>query len=156
MFWLEREHPELVEPYRKLYGSKTYAPPGYRKWLSARIRPLIAAHGLQRGVEDPATGGVLSSATPDAAAVGASHGVRSFAELDAVAYPHGQQGNAQQASAQQRMPEPDEFVHPAASNVRFVDAGDGRPGRRPGPRHGPGSGQGSGQGPDSDSQPTLY
>jgi hypothetical protein len=112
MFWLEREHPDLVEPYRKLYGLKTYAPPGYRTWLSARIRPLIAAHGLQRGVEDPTTGGVLSSAMPDAAS------------------------------------ETDEPVHPAARNVRFVDAGGGRPKRGQGARHG--------SAPDSDSQPTLY
>jgi hypothetical protein len=111
MFWLEREHPELVEPYRKLYGSKTYAPPGYRKWLSARVRPLIAAHGLQRGVEDPTTGGVLSSATPNTA--DASHG-----------------------------------AHPAARNVRFVDAGDGRPRRGPASKSAPMS--------DADAQPTLY
>jgi DNA repair photolyase len=136
MFWLEREHPELVEPYRKLYGSKTYAPPGYRKWLSARVRPLIAAHGLQRGVEDPTTGGVLSSATPNAA--DASHGVRSFAELDAVAYPN----------RQQAMSEADEPAHPAARNVRFVDAGDGRPRRGPASKSAPTS--------DADAQPTLY
>jgi DNA repair photolyase len=117
MFWLEREHPELVEPYRKLYGSKTYAPPGYRKWLSARIRPLIAAHGLQRGVEDPATGGVLSSAMPDAAMADAAT-------------------------------ETDEPAHAAARNVRFVDAGDGRPRRGPAPSRG--------SAPASDSQPTLY
>jgi DNA repair photolyase len=62
MLWLEREHPELVDAYRELYGTKAYAPVGYRKWLAARIKPLIETHGLQRGHEDPATGGVRSSA----------------------------------------------------------------------------------------------
>jgi hypothetical protein len=97
---------------------------------------LIAAHGLQRGVEDPTTGGVLSSATPNTA--DASHGVRSFAELDAVAYPN----------RQQAMSEADEPAHPAARNVRFVDAGDGRPRRRPASKSAPTS--------DADAQPTLY
>jgi DNA repair photolyase len=62
MLWLERERPQLVAPYRKLYGGGANAPLEYRKWLSARIKPLIAAHGLRRGVEDAATGGVRSSA----------------------------------------------------------------------------------------------
>jgi DNA repair photolyase len=62
MLWLEREHPELVPKYRQLYGDKAYAPKEYRRWLAARIKPLIAAHGLVRGDEDPATGGVRSSA----------------------------------------------------------------------------------------------
>jgi hypothetical protein len=62
MLWLEREHPELVGRYRQLYGDKAYAPSGYRKWLAARIKPLIRRYGLERGREDPATGGVRSSA----------------------------------------------------------------------------------------------
>ncbi|MGA0569013.1 Rv2578c family radical SAM protein [Rathayibacter sp. KR2-224] len=62
MMWLEREHPELVPKYRAMYGSKTYAPVEYRKWLAARMKPLIAAHGLLRGEEDPVTGGVRSEA----------------------------------------------------------------------------------------------
>ncbi|MGN6127818.1 MAG: intein-containing Rv2578c family radical SAM protein [Humibacter sp.] len=62
MLWLEREHPELVPKYEAMYGSKTYAPKEYRAWLAARIKPLIAAHGLRRGEEDPTTGGVRSAA----------------------------------------------------------------------------------------------
>jgi DNA repair photolyase len=62
MMWLEREHPELVPRYREMYSAKAYAPVEYRKWLAARIKPLIAAHGLQRGEEDPVTGGVRSAA----------------------------------------------------------------------------------------------
>lgn len=63
MQWLERDHPELVPSYRSMYyGTNTYAPKAYRQWLAARIRPLIRAHGLRYGVEDPVTGGVRSSA----------------------------------------------------------------------------------------------
>jgi hypothetical protein len=61
--WLGQEHPELVDKYRALYpGRDAYAPLEYRRWLSARIRPLMRAHGLERGEEDPATGSVKSSA----------------------------------------------------------------------------------------------
>ncbi len=57
--WLR---PELVAPYRKLYGGGANVPLEYRKWLAARVKPLIHAHGLQRGIEDPATGSVRSTA----------------------------------------------------------------------------------------------
>jgi DNA repair photolyase len=67
MHWLQREHPELVDTYNKLYGRNAFAPKEYRKWLAARIRPLIRAHGLERGREDPATGGVASSAVRESA-----------------------------------------------------------------------------------------
>jgi DNA repair photolyase len=61
--WLASAHPELVETYGRLYyGTNSYAPKEYRKWLAARIQPLIRAHGLQRGVEDPSTGGIRSTA----------------------------------------------------------------------------------------------
>lgn len=63
MRWLEREHPELVDRYRSMYyGRNAYAPVEYRKWLAAKIKPLIRAHGLERGEEDPVTGGVRSTA----------------------------------------------------------------------------------------------
>jgi len=56
--WLEREHPELVERYGRLYPARqAYAPAGYRKWLAARVRPLLRKHGLERPPRiDPATG----------------------------------------------------------------------------------------------------
>jgi DNA repair photolyase len=63
MQWLEHSHPELVPTYRSMYyGNNAYAPKAYRAWLSQRIRPLIRAHGLERGREDPVTGGIRSSA----------------------------------------------------------------------------------------------
>jgi DNA repair photolyase len=60
--WLEREHPELVGQYTRMYGKGAYAPREYRAWLAAKIKPLIRAHGLERGETDPGTGGVRSSA----------------------------------------------------------------------------------------------
>jgi DNA repair photolyase len=63
MQWLEHSHPELVPTYRSMYyGNNAYAPKAYRAWLSQRIRPLIREHGLERGREDPVTGGIRSSA----------------------------------------------------------------------------------------------
>ena len=70
MQWLEREHPELVPKYRSMYyGNNAYAPKAYRRWLGERIRPLIRAHGLEHGREDPVTGGVRSTALTGGAAV---------------------------------------------------------------------------------------
>lgn len=60
--WLERAHPELLPRYREIYATSAYAPKGYRQWLAAKITPLIRAHGLERGREDPVTGGVRSHA----------------------------------------------------------------------------------------------
>ncbi|KQS54653.1 hypothetical protein ASG36_19435 [Geodermatophilus sp. Leaf369] len=51
--WLSREHPRLVSRYRSLYGRGAYVPADYRQWLSARVGPMLAAHGL-----DSHTGGV--------------------------------------------------------------------------------------------------
>lgn len=60
--WLERTRPDLVPRYRELYKRGTYAPKEYRQWLAGRIRPLLKAHGLERGREDAATGGMRSAA----------------------------------------------------------------------------------------------
>ncbi|MEV1130061.1 intein-containing Rv2578c family radical SAM protein [Agromyces sp. NPDC049794] len=69
MQWLEREHPALVPKYRSMYyGRNAYAPKEYRRWLAQRMHPLIRAHGLQPGREDPVTGGVRSSASASASA----------------------------------------------------------------------------------------
>jgi len=71
MQWLDGAHPELVPKYRSMYyGTNVYAPKAYRQWLGQRIRPLIRAHGLERGREDPVTGGVRSSALANGPALG--------------------------------------------------------------------------------------
>lgn len=62
MQWLARERPELLEKYGFMYyGNNAYAPKEYRKWLASKIKPLIRRHGLERGQEDPVTGGVRST-----------------------------------------------------------------------------------------------
>jgi len=58
--WLGREHPEVLHRYTDLYSRGTYAPTGYRKWLAARLRPLLAEYGLERGRTDPSTGSTRS------------------------------------------------------------------------------------------------
>jgi DNA repair photolyase len=55
MAWLGREHPGLVEPYQRLYRRGSYADPEYRRALAERVRPLLARHGLDRGVGMPRT-----------------------------------------------------------------------------------------------------
>ncbi|PZE26488.1 Rv2578c family radical SAM protein [Curtobacterium sp. MCBD17_028] len=56
MDWLGRRHPDLVERYRRMYLDAAYAPRDYRRWLSERMRPILADHGLPMGRVDPATG----------------------------------------------------------------------------------------------------
>ncbi|SDH05252.1 intein-containing Rv2578c family radical SAM protein [Klenkia brasiliensis] len=46
--WLSREHPKLVGRYRTLYSRGAYVPAEYRSWLTARVAPILAAHGLDR------------------------------------------------------------------------------------------------------------
>ena len=46
--WLERAHPQLVPRYRQLYARGAYVPADYRTWLSQRVAPLLAKHGLDR------------------------------------------------------------------------------------------------------------
>lgn len=50
--WLEREHPELLPRYRRMYGSSSYASKEYRTWLSARINPLIDDFELRGRADD--------------------------------------------------------------------------------------------------------
>jgi DNA repair photolyase len=59
--WLEREHPELLPNYRRLYPARqAYAPAEYRRWLAARVRPLLRRYGLERPPRiDPSTGSPL-------------------------------------------------------------------------------------------------
>jgi DNA repair photolyase len=55
--WLEREHPELGERYLRLFPpGVVYAPAGYRRWLAARMRPLLRRHGLERALTDESSG----------------------------------------------------------------------------------------------------
>ena len=60
--WLAREHPELVARYEAMYAGSAYAPKDYRRWLAARLQPLLREHGLARGRMNHTTGGVRSRA----------------------------------------------------------------------------------------------
>ncbi|CAM3266547.1 Rv2578c family radical SAM protein [Stackebrandtia soli] len=44
--WLRREHPHLVEPYRRLYGTGSYARRDYRDHVSALIRQYTREFGV--------------------------------------------------------------------------------------------------------------
>ncbi|MBB5959456.1 DNA repair photolyase [Saccharothrix tamanrassetensis] len=44
--WLLRERPDLTDGYRKLYARGSYVDARYRRWLAARIQPLLRRHGL--------------------------------------------------------------------------------------------------------------
>jgi len=61
--WLTREHPELAPRYRELFGNGSYAPQGFQKDLSARVRMAARRHGLHRaGFGEARTAG--SNAAP--------------------------------------------------------------------------------------------
>jgi hypothetical protein len=49
MSWLQRSHPELVEPYRQLFGRGAYLPESYRDMLRDRAAPLLTRYGLTSG-----------------------------------------------------------------------------------------------------------
>ncbi|WP_217157713.1 Rv2578c family radical SAM protein [[Mycobacterium] fortunisiensis] len=63
MSWLQRDHPELVADYQRLYRRGAYLPGDYRDMLRARVAPLVARHGL-RG---PAPGASVAT-VPEAVA----------------------------------------------------------------------------------------
>jgi DNA repair photolyase len=46
--WLQAEHPELVDPYLKLYGRGAYAPKAYQDRISGQVRELAAKYGIGR------------------------------------------------------------------------------------------------------------
>ncbi|MGH3611218.1 MAG: hypothetical protein ACRDRK_01065 [Pseudonocardia sp.] len=48
--WLTREHPQLVEPYARLYRRGAYVDPDYRRALGERVAPLLRRHGLTGAV----------------------------------------------------------------------------------------------------------
>jgi DNA repair photolyase len=44
--WLEREHPEVVDAYRGLYGSRAYAPARYQRQIGEQVAALARKHGV--------------------------------------------------------------------------------------------------------------
>jgi len=93
--WLAQEHPELLDRYRSLYpGRAAYAPAEYRRWLSARIRPLMRDHRLEEGEADPATGSMRSSALGPTA-----RGASALASLGTLRTLGGEHGRPQDGDA---------------------------------------------------------
>ncbi|GIG39795.1 Rv2578c family radical SAM protein [Cellulomonas phragmiteti] len=50
--WLARDRPDLVAGYDRVFRGGSYAHAEYRAWLEARVRPLLARHGLDRAPAD--------------------------------------------------------------------------------------------------------
>jgi len=44
--WLERERPDLVPAYRRLYARGSQVSAEYRRWLADRVAPILRRHGL--------------------------------------------------------------------------------------------------------------
>jgi DNA repair photolyase len=54
MSWLAREHPELVETYRQLYGRSSYAPTSYSEEIYGQVHELARSFGV--GVDSDRSG----------------------------------------------------------------------------------------------------
>ncbi|MCW2900689.1 MAG: Radical domain protein [Streptosporangiaceae bacterium] len=48
MAWLREHHPELVQPYERLYGRGAYAPKEFQERISRRVRDLATEYGIDR------------------------------------------------------------------------------------------------------------
>jgi DNA repair photolyase len=46
--WLRSNHPELVDAYRDLYGSRAYAPVSYQRQIAVQVEELARKHGVGR------------------------------------------------------------------------------------------------------------
>lgn len=46
--WLREHHPELVVPYARLYGGRSYAPRWFQERIAGRVRELAARYGIGR------------------------------------------------------------------------------------------------------------
>jgi DNA repair photolyase len=42
--WLDREHPELVDAYQRLYGNRAYAPASYQRQIAEQVAALAREH----------------------------------------------------------------------------------------------------------------
>jgi len=72
--WLSREHPELIEAYRGLYGNRAYAPASYQRKISEQVAALARKYCV--GQATPAAARRVPAATTSgstAAGSAASH-----------------------------------------------------------------------------------
>ncbi|AEI12105.1 Rv2578c family radical SAM protein [Cellulomonas gilvus] len=56
--WLERERPDLLAGYARVFRGGSYPHRSYREWLTARVRPILARHGLDRRTSEASAAGV--------------------------------------------------------------------------------------------------
>ena len=68
--WLSREHPGLVEPYRRLYARGAYVDRRYRDSLAERVGPLLRRHGLARSAASRGVPGDAEASLPAGAVDG--------------------------------------------------------------------------------------
>jgi hypothetical protein len=89
MAWLAREHPALVPRYEQLYRRRAYVPADYRTWLSRRVAPVLARHGLDRhsGGQARQTDGAVRTGVPGDEEVGFPEGSLPTGGLPGVAPP---------------------------------------------------------------------
>ncbi len=79
--WLLRERPDLADGYRNLYARGSYVDARYRRWLAARIQPLLRRHGLDAKGSRDAVGvpgdddGVWPEGSLPSSSVPGPHGV---------------------------------------------------------------------------------
>jgi DNA repair photolyase len=85
--WLEREHPELVRRYRLMYGSGASAPKDYRRWLAAKITPIIRRHGLERRSGSSVADGPSAMAEVRSTALGRAPGAAATSLIEAALPP---------------------------------------------------------------------
>ncbi|MEV0669971.1 Rv2578c family radical SAM protein [Mycobacterium sp. NPDC050441] len=64
MSWLQREHPELIVDYQRLYRRGAYLPPDYRDMLRTRVAPLVTRYGLAGRAPMARVGVVRETAAP--------------------------------------------------------------------------------------------
>jgi DNA repair photolyase len=54
--WLGSNHPELVDAYRDLYGSRAYAPASYQRRIAEQVAELARKHGVGQATPAGARG----------------------------------------------------------------------------------------------------
>jgi DNA repair photolyase len=59
--WLQQHRPDLVGPYRRLYGRGSYVGADYRERLHERVRPLLRRYGFAGDAEPDASPAVTGS-----------------------------------------------------------------------------------------------
>jgi DNA repair photolyase len=66
--WLAREHPELMDAYRDLYGNRAYAPKSYQRQISEQVAALARRHGVGEATPAAARRVPVHNELPGAAA----------------------------------------------------------------------------------------